>query len=507
MMRVMRSGYDERRRTVRPWVLISISAAVLGGGCSADVARFDFPGFAASEKNGGSGSIPRPSASLRSGGSGLIGQNSKSVQDDSGSGYVPPAPIRDSGVKMAALPEPVAPAAPAPAYTEPKKSQPIARSPDTTAATAVAGAQTIEVQPGDTLFGLSKKHKVSVAEIMSQNGLSSANLKPGQKLALPAAGGPMKPGVRNRPSEVAALPVGGAVAARTPAASAPVKAANWDGSYTVKPGDSIYAIARQHRIAQAELQQINGIADPLKVRPGTVLKVPAAAGSSPSPSSVASVAPAPVTPDPATVREAASTKAEAVAEAPRVIQSTTQPTIINGDRKVAARTDTVSDAGAPAAEATDAPALKSESVKSEPSKGEQTAAAGASVASNGKLRWPVKGKVLTSFGPRSDGTHNDGVNVSVPLGTEVHAAESGVVAYAGSELKGYGNLILVRHDNGWVTAYAHNDELIVKRGDRVKRGQVLAKAGKSGQVDQPQVHFELRQGSKPVDPTPFMEKM
>ena len=129
------------------------------------------------------------------------------------------------------------------------------------------------------------------------------------------------------------------------------------------------------------------------------------------------------------------------------------------------------------------------------------------VAESVKLRWPASGKVIAGFGGRPDGTHNDGINVSVPLGTEVHAAEDGVVAYAGSELKGYGNLVLLRHDNGWVTAYAHNDELLVKRGDKIKRGQVIAKAGKTGSVDQPQVHFELRQGSKPVDPVPYLEKL
>jgi murein DD-endopeptidase MepM/ murein hydrolase activator NlpD len=130
-----------------------------------------------------------------------------------------------------------------------------------------------------------------------------------------------------------------------------------------------------------------------------------------------------------------------------------------------------------------------------------------SASAGDKLRWPVQGKILTSFGQRDDGTHNDGINLSVPMGTPVHAAEGGTVAYAGSELKGYGNLILVRHDNGWVTAYAHNEELLVKRGDKVQRGQIIAKAGRTGSVDQPQVHFELRQGSKPVDPVPFMERL
>ena len=130
-----------------------------------------------------------------------------------------------------------------------------------------------------------------------------------------------------------------------------------------------------------------------------------------------------------------------------------------------------------------------------------------SSASSDKLRLPVSGRIITGFGQRTDGTHNDGINLSVPLGTSVHAAEAGVVAYAGSELKGYGNLILLRHDNGWVTAYAHNDQLSVKRGDKVQRGQVIATAGRSGSVDQPQVHFELRQGSKPVDPVPFLERL
>jgi murein DD-endopeptidase MepM/ murein hydrolase activator NlpD len=124
--------------------------------------------------------------------------------------------------------------------------------------------------------------------------------------------------------------------------------------------------------------------------------------------------------------------------------------------------------------------------------------------SGNSFRWPVQGRIISEFGTKPDGGHNDGINVAIPLGTSVKAAENGVVAYAGDELKGYGNLVLIRHSNNWVSAYAHNDEILVKRGDQVRRGQVIAKAGRTGQVNQPQLHFELRKGSRPVDPTKYM---
>jgi murein DD-endopeptidase MepM/ murein hydrolase activator NlpD len=120
------------------------------------------------------------------------------------------------------------------------------------------------------------------------------------------------------------------------------------------------------------------------------------------------------------------------------------------------------------------------------------------------FRWPVRGKVITSYGAKTNGKANDGINVAVPEGTPVKAAEDGVVAYSGNELKGYGNLVLVRHSNGYVTAYAHASELMVKRGDTIKRGQVIAKSGQSGEVGSPQLHFEIRKGSTPVDPLQFL---
>jgi murein DD-endopeptidase MepM/ murein hydrolase activator NlpD len=121
-----------------------------------------------------------------------------------------------------------------------------------------------------------------------------------------------------------------------------------------------------------------------------------------------------------------------------------------------------------------------------------------------KFRWPANGRVIAAYGPIPNGQQNDGINIALPENTPVKAAEDGVVAYAGNELKGYGNLVLVRHPNGYVTAYAHAKELLVKRGDQVKRGQVIARSGQTGNVTAPQLHFEIRKGATPLDPTKFL---
>ena len=102
------------------------------------------------------------------------------------------------------------------------------------------------------------------------------------------------------------------------------------------------------------------------------------------------------------------------------------------------------------------------------------------------------------------GGHNDGINIAAPRGTPVHAIEGGTVAYAGNEVKGYGNLVLVKHADGWISAYAHLDDVTVKPGDTIAAGQILGKVGNSGGVNEPQLHFELRRGKKPVDPREFL---
>ena len=236
--------------------------------------------------------------------------------------------------------------------------------------------------------------------------------------------------------------------------------AGWTGRYIVVRGDSLFAIARKHAVSLAELERVNKITNPRNVLPGTVLKVPSS-------------------------RDIPSARS-----APTIINAPSPEPRLS-DRRVAPlggeRPDT----------------FPKPSSVAPPVRATKESASGPDRI--GKFRWPARGKIISGFGDRMGGNRNDGINISVPRGTEVHAAESGVVTYAGDGVEGYGNLVLIRHPEGWITAYAHNDALIVKPGEKVRRGQVIAKAGSTGSVTQPQLHFEIRQGTKPVDPLSHLE--
>ncbi len=129
------------------------------------------------------------------------------------------------------------------------------------------------------------------------------------------------------------------------------------------------------------------------------------------------------------------------------------------------------------------------------------------VKTSGRFNWPVRGRLLSIYGSKGEGLHNDGINIAAPHGASVRAAGSGVVAYAGNELRGFGNLLLIKHAGGWVTAYAHNDKLLVRRGDKVGKGQVVAKVGASGNVASPQLHFEIRKGKRAINPLRHLKRL
>ena len=121
-----------------------------------------------------------------------------------------------------------------------------------------------------------------------------------------------------------------------------------------------------------------------------------------------------------------------------------------------------------------------------------------------KFLLPVRGRLLSRFGSKGRGLRNDGVNIAAPRGTPVRSVENGIVVYSGNALLGFGNMVLLRHANGFMTAYAHNEVISVSRGDTVRRGQVIATVGSSGNVASPQLHFEIRKGKRAIDPLKYL---
>jgi murein DD-endopeptidase MepM/ murein hydrolase activator NlpD len=332
--------------------------------------------------------------------------------------------------------------------------------PRSVAAAQPVGGTKIIVGTSDTLDLLAKRYRVTPQAILAANGYKGPRtLSPGQQLIIPHQATAAAPAPLMAP--VAAVPAAKPVAA----VAAP------SSTHFVNHGDTLASIARKNHISAAELARANGLDPSAKLKLGTRLAVPGtktAAIAVPVAAAPVTAAPVAGTLQPVAAATAPATKMAAVAapvQSARLAQATA-----NVEEK-----------------ATEAPAKAAETTSGLPT-----------------FRWPVRGKVVTSYGAKTNGKSNDGINVAVPEGTPVKAAEDGVVAYSGNELKGYGNLVLVRHSNGYVTAYAHASELMVKRGDTIKRGQVIAKSGQSGEVASPQLHFEIRKGSSPVDPLQFL---
>lgn len=324
---------------------------------------------------------------------------------------------------------------------------------------------TIIVGTSDTLEGLSRRYNVSSAEILRANGYKGPRaLRPGQQLIIPS-----RQTAQAQPAQVAPVPAPKVAAA----APAPASAA---GTHYVNRGDTLMSIARHNHISVAELARANRIAPNAQLKIGSKIVVPGR--------KVAAAAPAPAV--------MGAPPAQLGATAPSVPAPPAQPAPVQVAQAPAepvqkARMASAVETPAAAAEAAPSPVKSAEATGALPT-----------------FRWPVRGRVVAAYGAKTNGKANDGINVAVPEGTPVKAAEDGVVAYAGNELKGYGNLVLVRHSNGYVTAYAHASELMVKRGETIKRGQTIAKSGQSGEAGSPQLHFEIRKGSTPVDPLKFL---
>lgn len=313
----------------------------------------------------------------------------------------------------------------------------------------IAAGGRLVVADGDTLWEIARDNGVSVEALAEANGLAPPyTLRRGQELVLPGAA----PTARG-------------------------------GAYVVAEGDTLLAIARRLGVSFSGLIDANALAEPYVIRPGQRLRLPggAAAGSEP-PVRVA--------------RASAPPPPSAAAPAPSSARPAPRPPIDPPDEPK------VELIAAPAAAPPAAPPAPTPAARPDPAPPPPSNAGTGSAPS---FLWPVEGPVLARFGPREGVGRNDGINIGASAGAPVRAAETGVVVYAGNELRGYGNLLLVRHGGGWTSAYAHNGELLVDRGAKVERGQVIAKVGRTGGVAEPQSHFELRKGTDAVDPLKYLE--
>ena len=227
-------------------------------------------------------------------------------------------------------------------------------------------------------------------------------------------------------------------------------------SYRVREGDTLYRVSRLFGVETSEVARLNKMRAPYTLREGQSLRLPSAVWEEDTPQQIASAA----APD-FSYKEAKPLKANAPASVK-------------------------------AARLNEPKAVRTKITAKTPKR------------SSSKFLRPVDGKVLSNYGPKKSGLHNDGINIAAPKGAPVRAAENGVVVYAGNELKGSGNLVLVRHDGRYMTAYAHLDRTLIKRGATVKRGQTIGTVGTSGSVSTPQLHFEVRKGTRAINPTRYL---
>ena len=310
----------------------------------------------------------------------------------------------------------------------------------------------VTLAPGETILSLARRHGVTVEAIARANHLRGGPVMPGTTLFIPAAATPTQYGQAPMPPRT--------------------KAAECTGSqcYTVQRGETVGAIARSHGVTEQQILEANNLPNARALRAGQSLAIPG---------------------QPAPRQAMASATPQNHAAAPRAGHAPAQAS--------AASQETLqeSEEAKPSAE------VKVATVK-HPEPTCEAALANPLPRMGKTFRKPVEGLVIGQFGPQRDGTVNEGLTISVPKGTAIKAAENGVVAYVGDELPGFGNLILIRHAEEYVTAYAHADEIMVKKCDVVKRGQTIATAGATGDASQPQLHFEIRKNAKPVDPSPLL---
>jgi murein DD-endopeptidase MepM/ murein hydrolase activator NlpD len=301
--------------------------------------------------------------------------------------------------------------------------------------------------------------------IARANGLTTPYVRPGAVLLIPRAD----------PAAYGRAPVSTPAGQSAPGAQN--AACTGERCHVVKPGETLASIARNHKLSDKQLAEANNLTGNA-LKPGQKLIIPA-----------------PNQPPRQALAERQDRAPAPAAQAPK----TPAPSLSAPSPKGA----NSAPAAAPAP-LRPAPETRTAELRPLPEPSCDAALANPQPRMGATFRKPVEGKTIAPFGLQKDGTVNEGITISVPKGTPVKAAENGVVAYAGDEVPGFGNLVLIRHAEDYITAYAHADTILVKKCDVVKRGQTIATAGTTGEASQPQLHFELRKNSKPVDPLPHL---
>jgi murein DD-endopeptidase MepM/ murein hydrolase activator NlpD len=363
------------------------------------------------------------------------------------------------------------------------------------------------------LAGCSSSERLS--DPLSNPFQSSARLEGQAPAGGVAASVPVAP-VQSRPLSAPAASAGGAAPPSSQAASlVPPRdmgsSAGWSAQggspIVVAQGENAQILANRYGVPVDALVRTNGLSAASQIQPGSRLIIPvynAALAASSGVRAAPKLAQAKSGSHTKASGEPPRTLAEQAARLKTANAQTAKKASASRTAKVKQKEEKLAAAGETAAAPNPESQAAAPAAKDQAGQGrnQTSAAAGAPVseAANPEFRWPARGRIIQAFKPGG----NDGINIALPEGTSIKAAESGYVAYAGNELKRFGNLILIRHPNGFTSAYANTSEIEVKRGDTVKRGQTIAKSGQSGDVATPQLHFELRKGTTPVDPTRYL---
>ena len=500
----------------RPAIRLALigATAIMVAGCSSDMTRFAEGGAL-----GNSRADITPTASIPSGG--LSAANVGSTYQPQITASAPAVssivsrPLAAPNPRFSAAPT-VSPTLSRPAIPAPVSTSSIAAPAASVGGWKAEGGTPIVVAQGENVGMLAARYGVPADALLRVNGFTSASqVQPGARLVVPVYGGApvahpghaaaspvFKPApvarahVEPAPVHVAEARVAPARAAEThapePRIVAPrVASAKQVGKETLhfQPGPAPASLAapKNHEARISKPEKVAKLEEHVKPasieKPGKTARIEPPA--KPVPAKVAAAKPV-AAPKVAEAKPGKPAKTEAqvaavapVAKAPKVAAAEGKKPAVDYDAKTAS----LPPASEPAPVAAPAAPAVASADSDKP-----------------EFRWPARGRVIQGFKPGG----NDGINIALPEGTSVKAADGGVVAYAGSELKGYGNLVLIRHPNGFVSAYANNGDLQVKRGETVKRGQTIAKSGQTGNVASPQLHFELRKGSTPVDPTNYL---